>query len=429
MEVLGLGKRNYFEPPPLRRSFPWKQDGSGQCDLIAGGVDESGIFKGIYVSGVHIMALMRTFQLSKAFLPVDLPTPLATLGQSLRDGIPLILVTRGCFGRALDFGAGPDRNNIQQAVWDKARAFRAEMPQVLITCIDVPNHVGSDVIQACLAAPLNEYRELMYQDGTWYTPALEDTKAISKWQAENQREAPEKKGGVTFARKKFGWISEEHSYGNSYVVGWKPVLQVKPPTEILPRTDLIFTPGKPKSQSQVIDLNGPSSAQSTLHKALAIARQEPVSAGELLAAVKAYSTRATVREKDTIEESVKVCEEVTSMFQARGELEEAFTAKGLLVRFKLLLDQVAEAKQVADGLVNGAQTVKQQLEAAQLLVMCYYEMGDADKALEAALAGKAVVEAKGDAQVLKKAWTLVAEAYSVSGDEANASKAAAEARR
>ncbi len=35
---------------PFARHFVdfLQQDGSGQCDLIAGGVDESGIFKGIY---------------------------------------------------------------------------------------------------------------------------------------------------------------------------------------------------------------------------------------------------------------------------------------------------------------------------------------------------------------------------------------------
>lgn len=69
---------------------------------------------------VLICCRLRTFQLSKAFLPVDMPTPVQALGrrltlaigmfacewsgQSLQDGIPLVVVTRGCFGREMDFG-------------------------------------------------------------------------------------------------------------------------------------------------------------------------------------------------------------------------------------------------------------------------------------------------------------------------------------
>merc|ERR1719414_424184 len=106
------------------------------------------------------MALMRTFQLSKVFMPVDVPTPVAALGQSLQDGVPLVIVTRGCFGRELDYGPGPARNDVQKNIWQTARDMRAEMPQVLITCIDVPSYLTSDWLQQCLEAPLNEYREL-----------------------------------------------------------------------------------------------------------------------------------------------------------------------------------------------------------------------------------------------------------------------------
>ncbi|CAE8622368.1 unnamed protein product, partial [Polarella glacialis] len=90
IEVSSIGgSRNGLAPPPLKRMQPWHQDGSSQCDIIAGGVDGSGVFKGLYVSGVHLAALLRTFQLSKVFLPVETATPVTALGQSLQDGIPL----------------------------------------------------------------------------------------------------------------------------------------------------------------------------------------------------------------------------------------------------------------------------------------------------------------------------------------------------
>ena len=33
--------------------------------------------------------------------------------------------------------------------------------------------------QACLEPPLNEYRELMYSDGSWYAPSVTDAKAAA----------------------------------------------------------------------------------------------------------------------------------------------------------------------------------------------------------------------------------------------------------
>ena len=67
------------------------------------------------VSKSQEMLRLRTFQLSKAFLPVETPVPVQALGlisaksrlfrgQSLQDGIPLVIVTRGCFGREMDIG-------------------------------------------------------------------------------------------------------------------------------------------------------------------------------------------------------------------------------------------------------------------------------------------------------------------------------------
>lgn len=242
--LVALGApRSSLDQPPLKRSQPWLQNGAGQCEIIAGAVDDTGIFKGIHMSGVHLMALLRTFQLSKIFMPVDTSTPLASLGQSLQDGIPLVIVTRGCFGRDLDYGPGPSRNALQKSIWELCRSMRAEMPQVLITCIDLPINVSSDVVQACTSEPLNEYRELMYHEGTWFAPTVISSGSLAKWKADHKREKLQKSGtgGVPYNRKKFGWIDESHFFQEMWTLGWKAVLQKAEPPAALHRTDLVFT--------------------------------------------------------------------------------------------------------------------------------------------------------------------------------------------
>mmetsp|Transcript_11251 Transcript_11251/g.24369 ORF Transcript_11251/g.24369 Transcript_11251/m.24369 type:complete len:272 (-) Transcript_11251:177-992(-) len=249
LQSAALGARNALDVPPLKRMHPWQQNGAGQCEIVAGGVDDSGVFKGVHIVGVHLVALLRTFQLSKAFLPVDTPTPVATLGQSLQDGLPLIIVTRGCFGREMDQGPGPVRNDVQRTVWELCRQMRADMPQVLITCIDLPINLPQDVLRACFAAPLNEYRELMYHDGTWYTPALLNAASLAKWRDETRQEKLQKLhstgGGDIFARKKFGWTNVEGLYKDCFTLGWKPVLKQSDPPAAPLRTDLIFTSETP----------------------------------------------------------------------------------------------------------------------------------------------------------------------------------------
>lgn len=224
VEATSSSLRGGLAPPPLKRIQPWLEDGSGQCDIVAGGVDATGVFKGIYVSGVHLAALLRTFKLSKIFLPVEMPTPVQALGQSLQDGVPLVIVTRGCFGREMDIASGPARNSIQKAVWEAARNMRADMPQVLVTCIDIPVDAGPEVVNACLQPPLNDFRELMYHDGTWYTPAVYNASKLAQWVSNNPRETKPKEG-PSFSRKKFEWNSKP--YENMFFLGWKSI-EVQP---------------------------------------------------------------------------------------------------------------------------------------------------------------------------------------------------------
>merc|ERR1712039_605184 len=191
-------------------------------------------------------------ELSKVLMPTDVPVPVASLTQSLTDGVPLVIVTRGCFGRDIDVGPGPVRNGIvgpgsvrdteSKAVWDAVRDLRAKMPQVLITCVDVPLDMKSDDIQAVLEEPLNEYRELMYSDGSWYAPTVVQCGQVAMWCDQNRRSfkaADNQK--VRFNRKTFAWRSMDETYGSHIMLSWKVVKEERPKAEASKRTDLVFT--------------------------------------------------------------------------------------------------------------------------------------------------------------------------------------------
>mmetsp|Transcript_37449 Transcript_37449/g.94145 ORF Transcript_37449/g.94145 Transcript_37449/m.94145 type:complete len:603 (+) Transcript_37449:81-1889(+) len=408
--------RSVFEPAPLKRMSPWQQDGAGQCDIIAGGVDESGIFKGVNISGVHIMALLRTFQLSKVFMPVDTPVPVAALGQNLQDGIPVIVVTRGCFGRDMDYGPGPVRNDVQKTVWEICRSMRAEMPQVLITCIDIPINCGTDVVQACLDEPLNMYRELMYHEGTWYTPAIFNASSLASWKAEHRKEKLGKfgGGGVKFARKKFGWIDENQFYSDIHTVGWKPVLEVKPAPTYPRRTDLSFVDA-PRSDIKPIQDSTPSGAEATFRKLLARAR-ESADPSELLSSAKAYLNRAKFSERLGLEEAVKACTEAAQLYESRGEAMEACTAKSTAVGAYIYMNEIDKALQMAADMQASAKDPKIQVKAARLTLDCHFALGDLDKALEAAKSVKESLQKTSDPEAVCEAWGLVVNTEIAQGD-------------
>lgn len=423
LAVAGAGSsvRAGLAPPPLKRLQPWHQDGSSQCDIIAGGVDASGIFKGIYVSGVSLAALLRTFQLSKVFLPVETETPVQSLGQSLSDGIPLVIVTRGCFGRAMDHGSGPSRNGIQKAVWDAARAMRADMPQVVVTCIDIPIDCPAEVVNACFQSPLNGYRELMYHDGTWYTPAVYNASKLAQWMSNNERQG-EKKGGIAFSRKKFEWNSKP--YENSFLLGWKQVLEVKPAAPVPTRTDLVFTGDSSvqmlADQKPSILPRGPSSAEATFQKMLRQARESgsdgkygnPAAA---LEAAKLYIPRAAFREKSSLKEAYEVCKECSASID---DAEEKFRAKLLATSAQIVLYEVEEALKEVQSIKKDAPTPVTKVEALEREVDCFAELGELDKAVAAAREGKATL----GPEVAERVNKVLAKALAAIGQQADTSE-------
>jgi len=405
-----------FEPAPLKRMSPWQQDGAGQCDIIAGGVDESGIFKGVNISGVHIMALLRTLQLSKVFLPVDTPAPVAALGQSLQDGLPIIVVTRGCFGREMDCGSGPIRNDVQKTVWDICRNMRAEMPQVLITCIDIPINCGTDVVQACLEEPLNEYRELMYHEGTWYTPAVINSATLAAWKADHKKEKLSKvsAAGVKFSRKKFGWTDESMFYKDVWSVGWKAVKEVKPAPTVPRRTDLSFVDLQRPDVKPIQD-STPSGAEATFRKLLARAR-ESADPKEFMSSTKAYLDRAKFSEKVGLEEAAKACVEAAQLYESKGEAMEACNAKATAVGTYIYMNELDKALQMATEMQTSAKDPKIEVKAARLTLDCHFALGDLDKALESAKSAKESIQKKNDPEALCEAWGLIVNTEISKGD-------------
>lgn len=407
------GGRGYFEPPPLKRMYPWQQDGAGQCDILAGGVDESGIFKGIHISGVHLVALLRTFQLSKVFMPVDTETPIAALGQSLQDGIPLVVVTRGCFGRELDCGPGPIRNELQKTIWDICRQMRADMPQVLISCIDLPINGSSDVVQACLEEPLNAYRELMYHEGTWYTPTVVNAASLGKWRADRKRDKLGKFGGDTFNRKQFAWIDEVSFYKDMFAVSWKDVLEVKKYPEPPRRSDLVFTGAK--VEAQPIQDTSRSGAEVTFRKLLLKNRMSG-DAKEMLASIKAYLDRSQLSEKNGLDDAVRACEEVAELFDRKGEALEACKARGVAVGTLIWMNELERALEMAKGMKNSATDPKLIVKAARLVQDCHLASGNLEMALEEAKSTNDGLKKAGDPESLCESFGLVVATELAKGD-------------
>jgi len=448
-EVALGGGRGYFEPPPLKRMQPWAQDGANQCDIVAGGVDGSGIFKGVYVSGVHMCALLRTFQLAKVFMPVDMPNPVAAIGQNLADGIPITIVTRGVVGRDLDSAVGPARNDTQKAIWNIVRAIRADQPQVLITCVDLPVNASADVVQACLEPPLNEYRELMYADGTWYAPSVTDGKAVAKFLNEHRTDrysAGKKEGGVKFNRKKFSWTDTSKLDPEAWTIGWTKVQEARPALAAPRRSDLKFT-DKVKEEPKQIEWKGPSAAEATFQKALAKASAPQ----EILDAVSAYAPRASpAYETATLKTAAQACAEAAASFRSGGDAASELKALGMAVSTYLMANATDDAMKVAVGARDSGDVAK----AAKLVMDCHTALGDLDKALEEAKAAKAkaasgdtfrlVVEAElakgetdaavacateatqaSDKKLQAAGFALLGEAQAAKGDKAGLAEAAA----
>jgi len=331
----------------------------------------------------------------------------------------------------MDYGNGPSRNEIQKAVWAAARSMRADMPQVMVTCIDIPVDCPSEVVNACFQSPLNEYRELMYHDGTWHTPAVYNSSKLAQFMANNERQQGKEKGQqISFSRKKFEWNTKP--YENSFLLGWKQVLEVKPAVDIPVRTDLVFTVDSETRNSSVkmlgdqkpcIPPTGPSSAEVTFQKMLRQARESGSNGkyGDPVAALEAaalYIPRAAFREKSSLREAYEICKECSA---SAGDAEAQFRAKLLATGAKIVLYEVEEALKEVQSIKKDAPSAVTKVEALEREVDCLAELGELRQAVAAAREGKATMGPEVAARIDK----VLAKALAAIGEEADSTVAGA----
>lgn len=184
----------------------------------------------------NLMSVMRFLQLSHTCLPETMSSEFRGIRQASEEGYPIIVVTRGAYGRLLDPKEGPSRNDARDKVWELVRKAREDNARMNITCVDVPAHATTEEIARCAEPPLDKYRELAYYDGVWYAPTAVDAGAHLKWLNSNPRKplvhagvrnildtenAKKRDSKFPFDRKNFAWWTPDTS--GYYMVSWKPV--------------------------------------------------------------------------------------------------------------------------------------------------------------------------------------------------------------
>lgn len=243
----GTRGAGYFNGPPLKRLHPWV---NSACDILTGCMTVKGGFQSIVIKDADLLAVLRHLQLARSHTPSQhLPSEAGDLGRAVEEGFPILLITRGAYGRVMDAIPGPSRNNVQAEVWSLARNARIATPSLLITCVDVPSHVPVELISACFQEPLNAYQELAYYDDKWWIPVLQ---SASKFPEEKRKKSPwmpPKNQEKMFQRRSFTWRDPIQDR-DIYEMRWKQVKhqpepqQHEPSQEVMAKIELQVTPGQ-----------------------------------------------------------------------------------------------------------------------------------------------------------------------------------------
>jgi len=220
-----------FPDPPVKRVQPWNSDNRTGTDIVAGRVNESGVFEGVVITDVQLTTLLRYFQLGRAFMPNSMPIEVEGVGKTMMEGYPTLIVTREGYGRQRDTGSGPVRNAAVPAIWGVVRQIRAQNPQMHITCVDAPVNVSHAQLAKVFQPPLDQYLELSFYDGSWYIQELKSTPEVAKQLREVQRKksvfkvsradgGQEKKKTSLFdgTRKAFPWRQDPKDENHSSLV-------------------------------------------------------------------------------------------------------------------------------------------------------------------------------------------------------------------
>jgi len=253
---------NNFPEPPLKRVYPWSLDNKYGTDIIAGKVESgSGAFKGLIIKDAQLQTLKRYLQLAATHLPESMPPE----AKAMAEGYPTIILTRGVYGRELDITSGPLRNSAQSEIWEVARKARMDHPRMSITCIDVPCSATTAEVCKCFEPPLDQYRELAYYDGTWFTPQAENAANVVRHAKEfprktiYQKSPPQSAAGEIFKnRKAFEWHKTDLE-DSLWTLVWKAVhtnpAYVPPPVEssrlTVDATKASIAPSRPAAPQKV----------------------------------------------------------------------------------------------------------------------------------------------------------------------------------
>jgi hypothetical protein len=213
VEVPPLGE---FPDPPGRRLTPWTKENASGTDIVIGSVDEKGFFSGLMVSEVHMQALFRFFKMAQTYMPRDAPTGLESLAEQMANGLAVVVVTRGTYGREAEAGTGPKSNDARPMIWDAVRDARVLNPSLHITCLDVPTTITGQQLSKVLTQPLSNHRELAFYEGVWYAPEINESLPYAKQMQEyntftktkplwHTRVNAAKSQSQIFNRKSFPW--------------------------------------------------------------------------------------------------------------------------------------------------------------------------------------------------------------------------------
>lgn len=387
------GKGGMFDSIRLHRQQPWKRDGAQRTEIYAGNVDSSGKFRGIAFTDVHLQALLRYFHLGPTCLPAALPPQVADMAQALEQGFPTIVLTRGLWGRELDNGLSPCSNMNQDNVWMKCRKARADNPRLLVTCVDIPHDLDADEVEAVLREPLNEYRELMYHDGTWYTPTVESAAHIARQLKElnggKESALKQKKEGVNFNRKKFEWRQDE-SVNVMYNIVWKSLLEVRPPEAPIRRTDLDFTDRKESKA-----FKEPASwAAARLKQDLAKADDVE----DKVAAVGEFLKGATSDDEAALKEALATCKDAADSLKKKKKDQAALAMKHAAAVLQLQRNYEGAADMANDlqDFCKDSKDAAGQMDGVVAGMKAYVSLRKIDDAVKVATKAQAAFNKSGD---------------------------------
>jgi len=438
--------------PPVKRLQPWNSDNRTGTDIVAGRVNENGVFEGMVITDVQLTTLLRYFQLGRAFMPQNMPVEIEGVGKTMLEGYPTLIVTREGGGRQRDTGMGPQRNGAVPAIWGVIRQIRAQNPQMHITCVDAPINVSHAQLAKVFEEPLNQYLELSFYEGSWYIQESKSTPEVGRQQREVQRKksvfkvsradhGQEKKKTSLFdgTRKAFPWRQDPKDENHSSLV-WTLV-----------HTDQEYTQ-QPKVQlSDEVSFTGPGNVGAKIVSDFFSKASDEIDASKVVevleGALRASKEAGDAEGPDglfkTLEESftrkglhgqelqsarVQGASKLVKLFQREGDKKGEAGALMILVKVQVEPRKMVKSASELLGLYKNLGNAKKELEAVLLVVDAQVRNYDYDDAVATATEAQTHFKGKKDAEGEIEAISLAVKAQWAKGDYVEALNTASSAQ-